>query len=117
MKEFKEDPQASDKIKDYKIKLVNELLKFAKKFNDGNIKSLEDNLESNINEAPPKVPKAFVDGFNNEIKKIYGKPLEDLLNELEEKDKAIKNYETITKDLTDKLNEMDKRIKELENKK
>ena len=111
MKEYEEDPTASEKIGAYKLVIYNELSKFAKRFNDGNIKSLEDKNQD-LTELNPEdieeIPQSFKDGFNKGVKEVYGKNLDELLKELEEKDKIIKEYER-------KGKEIDKILKRLDN--
>ena len=108
MKEFKEDPTATDKIEAYKLILYTELLNFANKYNDGNIKSLEesDDLINSLEDG-----EEDTDSTNTYLTQI-----DKLKKELEEKDNTIKEYEEKVKGLKTTLDDIDNRLTELESK-
>ena len=112
MKEYEEDPTANEKTEAYKLVLYNELNKFAKRFNDGNIKSVDDKTQD-IDPNTLETIEEDTDSTSND----YLKEIDKLKNELEEKDKKIKEYEDKTKDLVNSFNEIEKRLAKLESKK
>ena len=112
MRDIEEVTNTQEDINEYKEVVYYELSDYASKYNDGNIKSIEDKGED--------LDKIVID--NEDIKEIppkstsidYLKEIDNLKKELEAKDKEIKQYKEDTEDFKNILIEYDKRLKELE---
>lgn len=97
--------------KDFINELYANLLNFANKYNGEYINSLDDmKPELNINDV-------VIDTNYETPEKDLNSIIEDLQNQINEKDKAIKEYEKLTTELENSYNDLDKRIQQLENKK
>ena len=112
------DQDSNPDFEDYSDILYSHMVEFSKKYNDINITSLED--------MKPVLKITDIETDTNYItpEKDLNTIIEDLQNQINEKDKEIKKYEDMTKELKinyDKLDKtyqkLDKRLKELESKK
>lgn len=106
--EYDRDPFPD--IERYTEILYSHFVEFANTYNDGNINSLEDmkpvlkvtDLETDTNYITPE--------------KDLNTIIEDLQNQINEKDQEIKKYEEMTNELKNNFNKLDERLKELESK-
>ena len=108
MKEFEEDPKASGKIREYKQIIFNELSKFAERFNDGNIKSVDDKT-SILTEDLETIEEDTESTSINYLKEI-----EELKKQLEDKETIISVQDGIIKDYENNINETHKQISDFE---
>lgn len=106
--EHEKDPEPLNH--DYDNILYTHFLEFANKYNDVNINSLED-MKPPLNIDGVKISTNY-----ETPEKDLNKIIEDLQDQIDQKDKAIKQYEEMTKDLENRYNNIDKRVKELESK-
>lgn len=90
--------------------LYSELLEYAKVFNDGNI--------INLNEKRPVLNYTDLETVTNYIspEKDLNTIIEDLQNQIDDKDQIITRYKEIIEDLENNYKDLDKRLKELESK-
>ena len=109
MKEYEEDPTAPDKIGTYKLIIFNELKKFAKRFNDGNIKSVEDKT-SIISEDGETIEEDTESTSTD-----YKKEIEDLKKKVEDKETIITVQDGIIKDYEEKLKIAGEEVDKLQN--
>lgn len=107
--EYDKDPDPLST--DYDSILYAHFLDFANKYNDVNINSL-DNMKPPLNIDGVKISTNY-----ETPEKDLNKIIEDLQDQIDQKDKLIKKYGEMTKELENSFNELDNRLKELEGKK
>lgn len=116
----KTEPELESDDDFFKSLLYSNLVKFANKYNDGNIRNIEDKTQEKLENNILLSDNPYL--LNNEIDKLK-KELEDKEALITVQDGVIKDYEEKLKttqeevtSLANTFNEIDKRLKELESK-